>query len=205
MTTTVVIIVAVVLVLAVLGFFLVRGRTGGGQGLRRRFGPEYERTVAEHGGDTKAAEHELAERVKLHGSLHEQPLSPEAREGYAGRWAMVQETFIDSPREAVAEADALLARLARDRGFPDGDSFEEQTAALSVHHAGELDGYRRVHTAVHDHSSTEEMRTALIEARALFDVLLGDTPSDSGRRGRHETKNLNETENLHGTKGRTTA
>ncbi|WP_031087209.1 hypothetical protein [Streptomyces sp. NRRL WC-3549] len=199
MTTTVVIIIAVVLVVAALGFLLLRGRAGGGQGLRRRFGPEYERAVAEHGGDTKAAERELAERVKRHGSLHEQPLSPDAHEAYAGRWAMVQETFVDSPREAVAEADALLARLARDRGFPDGDSFEEQTAALSVHHAGQLDGYRRVHTAVHDRGSTEEMRAALVEARALFDVLLGDAPSGSGHRGRHATRTP------HGAEGRTTA
>ncbi|KDQ65459.1 hypothetical protein [Streptomyces sp. NTK 937] len=199
MTTTVVIIVAVVLVGAALCFLLVRGRPGGGGNLRRRFGPEYEHTVAEHGGDTEAAERELAERVKLHGSLHERPLSPEAREGYAARWAVVRETFVDSPREAVLEADALLARLARDRGFPDGDRFEEQTAALSVHHAGEISGYRRVHTAAHDRSDTEEMRTALTEARALFDVLLGDTPAEPARPGRHRTGKT------HGTEGRTTA
>ncbi|MEU4261719.1 hypothetical protein ACYCCF_00665 [Streptomyces argenteolus] len=184
--TTVVIIIAVVLV-AVLGYFLVRARTGGGHGLRRRFGPEYERTVDRHNGDTKAAEHELAERVKLHGHLEERPLSQEAREAYAGRWAAVQERFIDSPTEAVAEADALLARLARDRGFPDGAGFEEQTAALSVHHAEHVEGYRKVHTAVRGQGGTEEMRKALIESRALFDVLLGQTPDEPVQQGRHRT------------------
>ncbi|WP_069169592.1 hypothetical protein [Streptomyces griseus] len=196
MTTTVVIIVAVVLVAAI-AYFLVRARRGGGQGLHRRFGPEYDRTVARHGGDTKAAEQELAERVRLHGSLHERPLSPEAREAYAGRWTMVQEMFVDSPQEAVAEADALLARLARDRGFPDGD-FDEQTAALSVHHARQIDGYRKVHSAVRDRSSTEELREALVEARALFDVLLGDTPAEHARPGLGKT-------GRHGTHGRTAA
>ncbi|GAA2918456.1 hypothetical protein [Kitasatospora cinereorecta] len=184
--TTVVIIIAVVLV-AVLGYFLVRARTGGGHGLRRRFGPEYERTVDRHNGDTKAAEHELAERVKLHGHLEERPLSQEAREAYAGRWAAVQERFIDSPTEAVAEADALLARLARDRGFPDGAGFEEQTAALSVHHAEHVEGYRKVHTAVRGQGGTEEMRKALIESRALFDVLLGQTPDEPVQQDRHRT------------------
>ncbi|MFH9467670.1 hypothetical protein ACH4LT_10300 [Streptomyces clavifer] len=184
--TTVVIIVAVVLV-AVLGYFLVRGRTGGGQGLRRRFGPEYDRTVDRHNGDTKAAEHELAERVKQHGHLEERPLSQEAREAYAGRWAAVQEKFIDSPAEALAEADALLARLARDRGFPDGAGFEEQTAAISVHHAEHVDGYRKVHTAVRGQGGTEEMRKALIEARALFDVLLGHAPDEPVQPDRHRT------------------
>ncbi|MFB8026604.1 hypothetical protein ACFQ6U_14355 [Streptomyces sp. NPDC056465] len=185
--TTVVIIVAVVLV-AALAFFLLRGRSTGGRGLQRRFGPEYDRTVARHDGDTKAAEHELSERVKQHGSLSERPLSAEAREGYARRWAEVQEQFIDSPRDAVVAADALLAQLARDRGFPDGDSFEEQTAALSVHHAHQVDGYRRVHTAVRGQGGTEEMRKALIESRALFDVLLADAPDASAEKDRHETK-----------------
>lgn len=184
--TTVVIIVAVVLV-AVLGYFLVRGRTSGGHGLRRRFGPEYDRAVDRHNGDTKAAEHELTERVKLHGHLEEQPLSPESREAYAGRWAAVQEQFIDSPAEALAEADALLAQLARDRGFPDGSRFEEQAAALSVHHAEHVDGYRKVHTALRGQGGTEEMRRALIESRALFDVLLGHTPDEPAQPGRRRT------------------
>lgn len=188
--TTVVIIVAVVLV-AALALLLARSRGTGGRGLRRRFGPEYDRTVARHDGDTKAAEHELSERVKLHGSLTERPLRPEAREAYARRWAEVQEQFIDSPRDAVVEADALLAQLARDRGFPGGDSFEEQTAALSVHHAEQVDGYRRVHTAVRGQGGTEEMRKALLESRALFDVLLADAPGEpdrTDRADRHETK-----------------
>lgn len=185
--TTVLIIVAVVLV-AALAFFLVRGRRTGGRGLQRRFGPEYDRTVARHDGDTRAAEHELSERVKLHGSLSERPLRPGAREAYARRWAEVQEQFIDSPREAVVEADALLAQLARDRGFPDGDGFQEQTDALSVHHAAQVDGYRRVHTAVRGQGGTEEMRKALIESRALFDVLLADSADEPARTGRHEAK-----------------
>ncbi|MFD9543911.1 hypothetical protein [Streptomyces sp. NPDC060022] len=184
--TTVVIIVAVVL-LAALGYFLVRRRTGGGHGLRRRFGPEYDRTVERHNGDTKAAEHELAERVKLHGHLEERPLPPEAREGYTDRWAAVQEQFIDSPTEAVAQADALLAQLARDRGFPDGAGFEEQTAAISVHHAEHVDGYRKVHTAVRGKGGTEDMRKALIESRALFDVLLGHAPDEPAHTSRHRT------------------
>ncbi|MEU0134619.1 hypothetical protein ABZ172_11360 [Streptomyces sp. NPDC006296] len=184
--TIVLIIVAVVLVAAVAAF-LLRGRgTTGGRGLQRRFGPEYDRTVARHDGDTKAAEHELSERVKAHGDLPERPLRPEAREAYTRRWTEVQERFIDSPGDAIAEADALLAQLAQDRGFPDGGSFQEQTDALSVHHAEQVDGYRRVHTAVRGQGSTEEMRQALMASRALFDALLGDAQDESGRTGRHD-------------------
>ncbi|MFG2344739.1 hypothetical protein [Streptomyces phaeochromogenes] len=142
---TVVIIAMIVIGLATL-LYLGRGRArgSGGRGLKRRFGPEYDRALARHDGDVRAAELELDERVRQHGSLRELPLSPEAREHYMTEWAAVQEQFMESPQKAVTEADALLARLAKDRGFPDSERFEEQVAALSVHHAYFVQGYRSV-------------------------------------------------------------
>ncbi|MEU2870576.1 hypothetical protein ABZ769_15430 [Streptomyces olivoreticuli] len=173
------IIVAVISVAAVL--FTGRGRASGEHALKRRFGPEYARAVARHDGNTKTAERELDERVQRHGFLKEQPLPPGAREQYAAQWARIQEWFVDSPWEAAAEADAVLARLAKDRGFPGGEEFEEQLAALSVHHAGQVHGYRKVHMAVRGQADTEEMREAVVEARDLFDELLTQRPDDSGR------------------------
>ncbi|MEU2338321.1 hypothetical protein ABZ770_01010 [Streptomyces sp. NPDC006654] len=183
----IVIVAAVVVVAAVL---TLRSRSSGPGGLKRRFGPEYERTVAQHGGDTKAAERELAERVQRHGSLRERPLEPAERERYAARWATAQEHFVDSPRESVTEIDRLLAEVAAARGFPAGAEYEEQVAALSVHHAGHVDGYRRIHRAAgapvggapQTQASTEEMRKAMIEARALFEDLVG---ASTGEHGRH--------------------
>ena len=129
----IVIVAAVVVVAAALA---LRARGGyGGRDLKRRFGPEYDRTLARHDGDAKAAERELTERVQRHGSLREKPLEPGRLEEFTARWTAVQEHFVDAPREAVAEADRLLAELAAVRGFPDGSHYEEQLAALSVHHA----------------------------------------------------------------------
>ncbi|WNI26455.1 hypothetical protein [Streptomyces sp. ITFR-16] len=182
--TTVAIIVAVVLVVA-LGLFLAFARPSGGRGLRRRFGPEYDRAVARHDGDTKAAEHELNELLKRHRSLDERPLSAEARAEYTDRWTRIQGRFVDAPQQAVAEADALLAELAHDLGFPDGDDFGEQSAALSVHHAEQVNGYRRVHAAKRGEGGTEEMREALIEARGLFDVLVSNGVDAPARRQPH--------------------
>jgi hypothetical protein len=139
------------------------------------------RTVADHDGDAKAAEQELGARVKEHGSLTEQPLSPAARERYVTRWAAVQEQFVESPQQAVTEADALLARLARARGFPDGERFEAQIAALSVHHAHYVQGYRSIHAAARGQSGTEEMREAMVEARSLFEALVTEQPADPPR------------------------
>ncbi|WP_435799848.1 hypothetical protein [Streptomyces canus] len=156
-----------------------RGRTqgGGGQALKLRFGPEYARAVADHDGDTGAAEQELGKRVKEHGFLTQQPLTPAARERYMTRWAAVQEQFVASPQQGVIEVDALLARLARDRGFPDGEPFEDQIAALSVHHAHYVQGYRSMHTAAHEPSGTEDMREAMVEAGSLFEALVSEQPA----------------------------
>ncbi|WP_018530440.1 MULTISPECIES: hypothetical protein [unclassified Streptomyces] len=183
------IVVGIVVVVAA-GIFAARTAPRGGRGLRRRFGPEYDREVARHDGDTKAAERELAERVRQHGSLRERPLEPAAHERYLARWAEAQERFVASPSEAVAEADLILADLAKDRGFPDAGSYDEQLAALSVHHGPQVDGYRRVHRAAHarpgraeeSRAGTEELRTAMVDARALFDVLLGTEHRTTGRR-----------------------
>lgn len=173
----IVIVAAVALIVAAL---TLRGRgAGGGRDLRRRFGPEYDRAVSRHDGDAAAAERELAERVERHGKLRERPLEPAQRERFEARWTAAQERFVDSPRDAVTEADHLLAELAGVRGFPDGGQYEEQYSALSVHHAHHVQGYRRVHHiagngARDGGSGTEEMREAMVEARALFDDLLRD-------------------------------
>ncbi|MFI7404975.1 hypothetical protein ACIBW9_31620 [Streptomyces sp. NPDC049541] len=175
------VIIAVVVIVIGLAILLYtgRGRTrgSGGQALKRRFGPEYARAVADHDGDTKAAEQELGKRVKEHGSLTQQALTPAALERYRARWAAIQEQFVESPLQAVTEADTLLARLARDRGFPDGERFEDQIAALSVHHAHHVQGYRSMHTAAHGPSGTEDMREAMVESRSLFEALVTGQPA----------------------------
>ncbi|WP_060884883.1 hypothetical protein [Streptomyces caniscabiei] len=204
-----IVIVAVVVVVAAVLTLRARRSVGGGGSLKRRFGPEYDRTVARHDGDERAAARELAERVKRHGSLEKRPLPSAERERYETRWATAQERFVDSPREAVAEADRLLSEVAEARGFPDGNRYETQLEALSVHHAHHVHGYRRVHLAAHTTgdttqgragdgngvapgTGTEDLREAMIEARALFEDLVtsdrrdarADRDASAGQRGR---------------------
>nr|WP_241670606.1 hypothetical protein [Streptomyces lavendulae] len=185
-----VVIVALVVVAALVTVLIGR-RRGAGPDLKRRFGPEYERTVAAHDGDTQAAERELNQRVERHGDLRERPLAQDERDRYAARWSSVQEHFVQSPRQAVAEADQLLGEVATVRGYPDGGRYDEQLAALSVHHADHVDGYRRVHRMAQaaggpatPGAGTEEMRSALVGAHELFDDLTG-AGSDASTAGRH--------------------
>lgn len=46
--------------------------------------------------------------------------------------------------------------------------------ALSVYHARPLDGYRQAQDVQLESASTEELRTALIRYRTLFQELVGD-------------------------------
>lgn len=154
------------------------GKTGSrlgatGPGLKRRFGPEYERTLARHDGDKRAARRELAERVKRYGRMEHRPLPAQAREGYAAQWAAVQTKFVDDPAMAVGAADALIARLATELGYPAADS-PEHVDALSVHHPHHVHAYREAHAAATGggRHGTEELRKALVAARGMFDGLL---------------------------------
>ncbi|QNP63087.1 hypothetical protein [Streptomyces genisteinicus] len=189
---TVLIIAAVVAVALAAGALLYRrtGSGGGTRSLRRRFGPEYERTLARHDGDEAAADRELRDRVERYGGLKPLPLEPKVREEYTAQWTTLQERFVDAPRQAVADADRLLARIAETRGFPGAESHEEQTAALSVHHPHHVDGFREARRAAHhEAASTEDLREAMLHARALFEDLTdGGAPVSPARQGQRVPK-----------------
>ncbi|WNI15337.1 hypothetical protein [Actinacidiphila sp. ITFR-21] len=183
------VIVAVVVVIAIVAAVtLMRGGGTGGVGLKRRFGPEYERTLAQHDGDDKATREELTERVKRYGGIERQPVDAQQRERYGQRWAEIQARFVDRPGQALQEADRLTAEVAAERGFPAADS-PEHFDALSVHHPYQVQGYRQAHALTargeaDGREATEDMRQALVAARALFDEMLrgtGTRPAVGGR------------------------
>jgi hypothetical protein len=149
--------------------------------LRRRFGPEFDRAVARHRGDTEAAERELSERLRRFGGLRVKGLSTVARERYSAEWAMLQARFIDSPGQTVARANALLNRLAAERGFP-AESRERQADALSLHCPRHAQGGRELHEAARRAAAgemdTEAMRRAMLAGYELFHELLLPRPQD---------------------------
>jgi len=179
------VVVAIVVVLAIVAAWTVlRGDSANGIGLKRKFGPEYERTLARHDGDNKATRQELADRVKRYGGIAPRPVGTQERERYAARWAEVQARFVDEPGRAVGAADQLISQVAADRGFPGADS-PEHFDALSVHYPYQVQGYRQAH-ALAEHArtdgrrATEDLRQALVAARELFDGMLSDAgPSEA--------------------------
>ena len=161
------IIIAVVVVAAivVLGPALLRQMR-----MRRQFGPEYDRLAKELGSRKAAAE--LTARQRRVDALGIHPLSAEQQASYSGEWTAVQERFVDAPAAAVSSADTLIWDVMRDRGYP-ADKRDASMEALSVYHARPLDGYRQAQDIRTKSAGTEELRTALIRYRALFQDLVG--------------------------------
>ncbi|HEY8527827.1 MAG TPA: hypothetical protein VIL48_22875 [Acidimicrobiales bacterium] len=89
--------------------------------LERRFGPEYDRAVAAHGGDRRRAEASLRAVAKRRDALDVRQLERPERARYAERWRQTQLGFVDEPAGAVRQADALVHEVLRERGYaPDG-------------------------------------------------------------------------------------
>ena len=93
-----VVIVVAIAVIAVMARSVVRRRQ-----LRARFGPEYDRTVAENP-NRAAAESELRAREKRHAELDLKSLSPQDRDRFLKEWTRVQAAFVEDPSDAVNSA-----------------------------------------------------------------------------------------------------
>jgi hypothetical protein len=173
MSTVIIVIVAVVIVAAVLvGVTAVRRRSR----LRQRFGPEYDLLAEERDSKLKA-ESELAGRERRVDSLDIQPLTESARAGYALQWAGIQEQFVDTPEDAVGSSQLLVVAVMTEVGYPAEDP-DQVLADLSVEHAATLGRFRAAEqtsrNAAAGTASTEDLRLAMIDYRALFRDLLGE-------------------------------
>ena len=110
--------------------------------------------------------------------LNIRPLDPDAAKEYGRRWDETQRRFVDDPEGALADADGLIVRVMRDRGYP-MDDFDQRSADISVDHPDVVEHYRSAHdisTRARDDGrrvSTEDMRQGLVHYRELFARLLG--------------------------------
>lgn len=175
-TTALIVIATAVVAVVVIVMLVVRARRR--RALRSRFGPEYDRAVAESGSSTKA-EKMLDERVKRREALDIHELDPMQRQRYSQSWQSVQAHFVDDPRGAVRDADQLVGGVMRDRGYPT-EGFEQQAGDLSVDHAGVMENYRKAHEISlrndRNEATTDDLRQAMVHYRALFQELLGEQP-----------------------------
>jgi hypothetical protein len=164
----------VVLIIAGLTWLYLRKRRNATAELREKFGPEYDRAVLTHGSERKA-QTTLVDREKRVEGLNIRDLDPTEYAGFSKRWESVQSRFVDSPKGAVAEADELVSSVMRTRGYPMSD-FDQRAADISVDHPRVVENYRAAHAIVlrvgKDESTTEDLRTAMIHYRSLFEELV---------------------------------
>jgi hypothetical protein len=169
-------ILIVIAVLGIVGTAIAwaAARQRRSQRLRARYGPEYGRAVEERGG-RREAEAELERREEKRRRLDIVPLAPEVRDRYLASWREVQTRFVDDPPGALADADGLVERVMRDRGYP-MDDFDERAADISVDHPEVVENYRAGHGIYlandRGEATTEDLRQAVIHYRALFEELL---------------------------------
>ncbi|WP_017587431.1 hypothetical protein [Nocardiopsis ganjiahuensis] len=199
MDITTIVIIAVVLVIVAGGAaiaarfsVLPAARTNR---LRKRFGPEYDRALKEHG-DKASAERELSERLGAIEKTKLRKLSPEERGAHVNAWAAVQQEFVDDPVSALRDARGLTDTIMRDLGYPerpsavgggaDDESFDQRVRDLSVEHPTAVARYRDAQAAGHlaeaNRTTTEGLREALVAYRGLVDALLGGLPTSNDAR-----------------------
>lgn len=173
----IVLIVVAAAVLIAIGWIVSRKRRT--EALRNRFGPEYERAVREQG--PAKAESVLLERKERVEKFEIRELGAAERERFISDWRQVQTRFVDDPRGSVSAADELVVRVMKARGYPMSD-FEQRAADISVDHPRVVDNYRAAHEIALRHrrgeATTEDLRSAIIYYRSLFDELLQTHPQD---------------------------
>jgi hypothetical protein len=163
-----------IVIAAVLVWLYLRNRRRTTAGLRQKFGSEYDRAVLTHGSERKA-ESQLEDRENRVEKLKIRDLDPTEHERYSKQWKSVQSRFVDSPKGAVAEADDLVSSVMKTRGYPVSD-FDQRAADVSVDHPRVVENYRSAHEIAlrlgKDQATTEDLRTAMIHYRSLFEELV---------------------------------
>jgi len=167
-------VATLIVIVAVAVWLYMRKRRNTTAGLRQKFGTEYDRAVLAHGSNSKA-EAQLADREKRIEKLNIRDLDAMEHERYSKQWQAVQSRFVDSPKGAVAEADDLVSSVMKARGYPVAD-FEQRAADISVDHPRVVENYRSAHEIAlrvgKDEATTEDLRTAMIHYRSLFEELV---------------------------------
>jgi hypothetical protein len=169
----VMLLVGVIVAIGVAGWLYTQRRCS--HQLRGRFGSEYDRAVEEEGNRRKA-EKLLKEREQRVEMLRLRPLAVEDQDRFLKEWQSIQGRFVDDPKTAVTDADWLVHRVMRARGYPIGD-FEQEAADVSVDHPEVVNHYRAAHEiairAREDQgTTTETLRQGLMYYRLLFEELL---------------------------------
>lgn len=102
------------------------------------------------------------------------PLPAESRDKYVHDWGEIETKFLDSPEQAVREAEALLMSVLRERGHP----LTERDLPQEMQRAHRL--------AYASRDKTEGMRQALLAYRSVMVKMVGPEAMTEAKSGRRE-------------------
>jgi hypothetical protein len=114
--------------------------------------PEPEERTTDHA-ETRPATR--TDETRTDDEPRERLVPPDHAAAYGSRWDSVKGTFVDEPREAVVQADALVGEVLDELET----LFREQRRSIE-------------HGLDTDETSTEDLRLALRRYRSFFDRLL---------------------------------
>jgi hypothetical protein len=165
-------VVTILLVTAIVWLYAGKRETTTAN-LRKKFGSKHDQAMRILGAKRKAEE-KLEEREKRVEKFNIHELGPMERGRFVKQWESVQAHIVESPKEAVKEADDLVNSLMKTRGYPVSDS-DQSADDVSVDHPHVIENYRAAHEialrAGKDEATTEELRMAMIYYRSLFEDL----------------------------------
>lgn len=101
------------------------------------------------------------------------PISPEARKEFVNSWHRIASGFVDAPREAVQQADALVLSLLRERGRP-----------VRQNHLPKPIRNARQWIAAESTNGTEALRQAMLHYRSIFTQSIGRRPPEDRQENR---------------------
>lgn len=176
-------VLLVMCAIALVGFAALVDSRGGRAALRRRFGPEYERAIREHG-DRRSAERYLNTIVDRRETFIISGLNESTKKELAARWQANQNKFVDDPAGVTGEADTLVAEVLYGRGYPE-TGFAERADLLATDHPELAARYREAHRwasgGAGAQPDTEHLRRAVLGYRDLFHELVGAGDEPAGR------------------------
>jgi hypothetical protein len=101
-------------------------------------------------------------------------LPAESRDRYISEWDEIESKFVDTPEQAVREAEALVMSVLRERGHP----LTERELPSDVQRAHRLSYSTR--------NKTESMRQALLHYRGVLERMAGPEDKAPGEQRQQE-------------------
>jgi hypothetical protein len=141
--------------------------------LKSRFGPEYTRAVSDTG--VADAEQRLAALERDRESVEVRPLPPAARDRFMEEWRQAEARFVSDPQDATRAAERLVVRVLEERGYPRDDDDERLVALVSVDYPEIADRYRHGQAMLGNDESTENLRKAMLDFRAVLEDVVRDS------------------------------